>query len=489
VHANVTRRQAVTNFGRNVRFTPRHYYAPRTEEEVLQILERHATGRIRVVGSLHSWSALVACDDALTDLSHFDQVRIDRQGDEIWVTAGGGATIKHLLHRLRQLGSVTLPSLGAITEQTIAGAISTGTHGSGRHSLSHYIDEVRIAAYDEATGKPRIYTWSSGPELQAARCSLGCLGVILSVRFRAVPRYFVVETIRKFQTLEEVLACEAEFPLQQFARFPHDWTYYAMQRRVAGEPAEQRRTWNAPLFRAYALLGVDAGLHFLVKLLVWLNRPGLTRWFYKRALRYLLMFQNRTVIDHSEKVLTMEHELFQHLEMELFVPARHFPAAVEYVRHVIDYFAGTADIPEATANQLAEIGMLEVIQPYRGTFTFHYPLFFRRVLPDDTLISMTSPPADGPETYYSMSVFTYQSPRRREPFFALANFAAKSMCRLFSARAHWGKHFPLAPDEVSPLYPRLADFRRLCRNVDPRGVFSNDFTASILNRAANGSSR
>src|SRR5947209_3581765 len=80
-------------------------------------------------------------------------------------------------------------------------------HGSGMLSLSHFVYEVRLTAY-EADGKARIHIWGDGPELRAARCAVGCTGVILSVRFRAVPKYDVVETIVHCVTLDEVLAGE-----------------------------------------------------------------------------------------------------------------------------------------------------------------------------------------------------------------------------------------------------------------------------------------
>src|ERR1051325_4157800 len=58
----------IVNFGGNVSFTPRHRYAPRSEREVLELLDRHAGGTIRVVASLHSWSDDIVCDDVVVDL-------------------------------------------------------------------------------------------------------------------------------------------------------------------------------------------------------------------------------------------------------------------------------------------------------------------------------------------------------------------------------------------------------------------------------------
>ena len=104
---------------------------------------------------------------------------------------------------------MTLPTIGTVTRQTIAGAISTATHGSGRSSLSHYVRAVRVAAYD-AGGRPWVYEWRSGPDLRAARCGLGCTGIILSVTIECVPVHDVAERVRVRASLASVLEQQRE---------------------------------------------------------------------------------------------------------------------------------------------------------------------------------------------------------------------------------------------------------------------------------------
>jgi FAD/FMN-containing dehydrogenase len=173
----------ITNFGQNLSFTPKRVFSPKTEIELLSILKECRGRQVRTIGSLHSWSEAPVADDVLIELRHMNQVHVEQQDGRTWATVGAGCQIKRLLVELDRQCDCTLPSLGLITEQTIAGAISTGTHGSGKHSLSHYMDEIRIATYDPTTGEPVIRVISNGPELQAARCSLGALGVIVSVGF------------------------------------------------------------------------------------------------------------------------------------------------------------------------------------------------------------------------------------------------------------------------------------------------------------------
>src|SRR5258707_686137 len=91
----------VVNFGGNVRFTPRRYYMPHSESEVLEILDRHAGEQIRVVGSRHAWSDAIVCNDVIVDLRHLKQVEITETTEgETWATVGGGCQIKCLLDEL-----------------------------------------------------------------------------------------------------------------------------------------------------------------------------------------------------------------------------------------------------------------------------------------------------------------------------------------------------------------------------------------------------
>ena len=205
------------NFGDNIRLNPKTAYTPATEQEVVEILDRHHGQRIRCIGRLHSWSRVVECNDVLLDLRHLNHVNPVADSEARLVSVGAGCQIKHLLAELERLKNWTLPSLGLITEQAVAGAVSTGTHGSGRNSLSQYVVSVRIAHYDSGTGKATVTEISSGDPLRAARCSLGCLGVIVSVTMQCRPSYNVEEAWHEHKQLADVIEAEREYPLQQGA--------------------------------------------------------------------------------------------------------------------------------------------------------------------------------------------------------------------------------------------------------------------------------
>ncbi|MDX1945111.1 MAG: D-arabinono-1,4-lactone oxidase [Pirellulaceae bacterium] len=461
----------IVNFGQNVRFTPQKFYAPQTESELLEVLNSHRDGQIRVVASRHAWSDAIVSADALIDMRHFRAVSLHEREVATFATVGGGCQVKHLLAELNRVG-LTTPSVGLITEQTIAGAISTGTHGSGKHSLSHYIAALRIACYGP-DGRAMIREVTDGAELRAARCGLGCLGVIAQVTFRCIPQYYVREQAAPCDTIEEALAGEAAAPLQQFFLIPHLWKYFA-QRRVVAE--QNRASFSASLYRWYWFLNIDLGLHLFIKLFASVLRsPRLVRLLFCRVLPAFI-FPRWVVIDRSDKMLVMEHELFRHLEMELFVPASQVVAAARFVEEVLQITAGYRAEPSTeTEEQLRSLGRLDSLRSLHGTYTHHYAVCFRRVLADDTLISMSS--GDDP-WWYAISFITYVQPR--EPFFELARFLAISTAKLFRARPHWGKWFPLGGDEVERMYPALPEFREICTRFDPRGVFRNAYVTEAL---------
>ena len=273
------RLKRVANFGRNVDFTPRRRYAPRTEDDVLRILDDHRDGTIRAIGAGHSWNPGIETPDALVDLKHLRHARVS--GDRTRVTAGAGIRIGALLKHLSKRG-LALPSLGLIDRQTVAGAVATGTHGSGRRSMSHHVESMRIACYG-ANGRATVRTVDSGPELRAARCSIGAMGIVVEVTLRCVPQYHVRERCVWRRDLDEALDAESRAPLQQLYLIPHSWRLLAHERRV--DP-RNRRSALAPLYRVYWLAAIDVALHLCVKLCASLARSRrLVRLIFRRICR------------------------------------------------------------------------------------------------------------------------------------------------------------------------------------------------------------
>jgi hypothetical protein len=465
----------ITNFGGNQRWQARRA-TPSSEDGVLDLLKAFPRTSIRAISSGHSWSNIAAGADIALDLSALNSVTFVRRDGRELVRAGAGCRLQDLLDQVHAATDRTLPTLGAIKKQTIAGAISTGTHGSGKPSLSHFVAGVRAVVFG-ANGEPEIREFIDGPELLAARCGLGCVGILLSVDLETVPKYFVAETVRGYQSIEEVIATFAKNPLTNFTYSPYGWALTAFERRIIEQAPRGIWSWiKTRFFRLYAFVLLDVIFHVGVVVSRAIG-PWLVKPFQKHATRTLI--KNRTRVDDSEHVLTTKHDLFRHEEMELFVKQADLALALRFLRAAVEFFAGTAAaFPDEFKPAIAQAGFTETLAAKKGSFVLHYPLFCRIMPADETLISMA---AGAQAPLFSISVFTYDPPAKREPYYVFCLFVAQTLRRLVDTRLHWGKHFPLRHSEIAPLYPRLDEFRSICLKHDPSGILRNAYTARVLN--------
>jgi FAD/FMN-containing dehydrogenase len=465
------------NFGRNVRFEPHRLFIPTDKDVVLAQLDECREANIRAFGSLHSWSDAAVTQGAAFDLRHLHSVRLEMQDDgSVYAEIEAGCTVDAALDYLRLHGGYTLPTYGIIGKQTIAGAIATATHGSGRASLSHYVTRVTAAAYDRhASGRARTYDWESGDDLRAARCGLGCTGIVLSVRMRVEPDYLLEERIERFERLDEILEREREYPRQQFYLIPWTWNWLAQLRRPLDPAAGATPSPTAWLLRIVRRIGVDVLLNGIVRLLSGYLQCGI-QLFYRHVFP-LIAGSGIHVIDHSSAILRMRHDLYVHVEMELFVPAPYIRNAAAFVEWVLRWCGGESPgMPEALTGDDFGREAVNEIRALQGSYAHDYLVTFRRVLADDTLISMTS--GGEFDAWYAVSLITYQ--RDLKPFLEMARFLAATMASAYRARPHWGKICPLETDEIAALYPALGQFRAHCASVDPNQVFVNDFTRRAL---------
>ncbi len=465
----------VTNFGRNLNLTPDRFYTPRSEQEVLEIMDRHAGKVIRCVGRLHSWSNILDCKDIMLDLKHLCDIQTGTDKTGNYAKVGAGCQIKYLIKQLSECRQWTLPSLGFITEQTIAGAISTGTHGSGKHSLSHYVQSVRLAIYDANSGRAVITEVNSGDELRAARCSLGSLGVILSVQLETRDAYRVEEQFRQYSDIKDVLAAEADFPLQQFYLVPWKWTYFAQQRRETTSKSS-RHAW---LYHQYRFWVFDVLMHLLILLLTRTRFPAVCTRFAFKWIIPACVVQKWSVVADSSTQLVMEHELFHHIEMEIFVQRAKLPDALSYLTNALTTMAGTQT--ESTSKMEDQTGSQPetVFEHMQGKYCHHYPICIRKVQCDDTLISMSCRSADlsNPEgPWYSITLTNLHRGKQRTSFMEMMPILTHELSIRYGGRTHWGKLFGMSGAQIRLLYPQLQKFLSIRERFDPAERFLNNWT-------------
>ena len=166
--------------------------------------------RVRVAGSGHSFSD-IACTDGLQLRLHGLSKVLDVDRSSGLVRVQGGITIHELSQQLAE-HELALENLGDIDAQTIAGAISTATHGTGA-KLANIPAQVQEMTLVLADGSTLTCSHGSDPEtFRAARVGLGALGVIAEVTLRCVPAFCLravdspaplQETLDRFEALRE----------------------------------------------------------------------------------------------------------------------------------------------------------------------------------------------------------------------------------------------------------------------------------------------
>ena len=196
-----------SNWSGSLRFAPHQLLAPKGEEELAHLVRRAAEEgqSVRVVGSGHSSSPLVETHGTLVSLEHLRRIEV-HDVESCEVTIAGGVTLDQAGRALLAQG-LAFSNLGDIDSQTVAGAIGTGTHGTGLQlpTIAAHLVGARLVA---GTGEILEVGIEDDPEgIQALRVSLGVLGIITALRLRLVPAF----QLRKRRWCTGVEECALHF--------------------------------------------------------------------------------------------------------------------------------------------------------------------------------------------------------------------------------------------------------------------------------------
>ena len=238
-----------TNWAREQRCAPQRIERPASETKVAELVGAAAAAgtSVRAVGSGHSFTDCACTDGLMLDLSGMDRV-LDADTTSGLVSVEAGITLHALGKRLAELG-LAMENQGDIDSQTLAGAISTATHGTGARyrNISSQVAAIRLVT---ATGEVLDLTEEADPEaLAAARVGIGSLGVVASVTLRAVP-IFTIERIDAPRPLADTLERLDELAdaPDHFEFFVFPYSDVALTRTSTRsdrppEPEDPRRAW------------------------------------------------------------------------------------------------------------------------------------------------------------------------------------------------------------------------------------------------------
>lgn len=407
---------------------PSQRSAPRTEDELAHML-RTAAGTIRPVGSGHSFTALVPTSDMLLTLDGMTGI-VSHDPETHRAVVRGGTRLADLGPALAAIGQEMI-NLPDINKQSVAGAISTATHGTGRgiQAIHGSVVELRLAT---PTGELIDCDARTNSEIfNAARVGLGAFGVITQVTLQNQPVHRIIKRVEARRTedvLDDWQALRQRHRNAEFYVLPFTDHAITITHDVTDLPVRQR--------------GRDRDNEMLLSLKrlrdVFEFTPSLRR---KVANRELAEISPEVSVDEGWKLLSNERPTrFREIEYHLPIDAQ-IPALRE---------------------------VLAVIGNNRNDVFF--PIEARVIAPDDAWLS----PFFGRECG-SIAVHAYYK-EEHDFFFSLI----EPIFRRHGGRPHWGKLHSLKARDLAGLYPRWQDAGEVRRALDPHGRMLNDYLKGIF---------
>lgn len=427
-----------TNWARTASAAPVRTVRPRDAGEVADAVRAAVRDglAVKAVGAGHSFTGAAVTDGVHVVTDALSGVRsADRATGLVEVAAG--TRLHHLSPVLWDRG-LALPSLGDIDRQAVAGALATGTHGTGL-AWGGIAGAVRALELVTADGALVRCSADERPDLfEAARVGLGAFGVVTSVTLQCVPAFGLA-------------AQEAPVPLAQFLEqadalmttndhlecfwFPHTDTVLQLtkQHLPPGAALEPQPRWRQVLDEQVM---ATAGLATLCRIgaAAPARIPALNRLTTR-------LMSSRSWSDRSYRVFANERRI-RFRETEYGVPLEDWKDVFAELRRVL----------------------------HRPGLEMNFPVELRFTGPDDAWLGM----AHGRRTAY-----VAVQPYHRTPHTPILD-AAEAVLAGAAGRPHWGKLHGLDAERLAGLYPRFADAVRVRDEVDPGRVFGNAYLRRVL---------
>lgn len=405
---------------------------PGTVDEVAaHVKEASGTGRqVKAVGSGHSFTAIAVATDQRMVLHRLNGL-VSVDGPLVTVQAGMPLSTLNIV--LAEHG-LAMPNLGDIDAQTVAGAIATGTHGTGagHATLASFVESVTLV-----TGTGEIIRVDRNDEIfPAARLGLGALGILVEVTLRCAEAFTLLADERPM-ALGDVLAGLDDWILgnDHVEFFWYPYTDRAQLKINNRAPANDR-----PLSPFRSWLDDDFLSNTVFQAVCRLGRavPGTVPAINAIAARTLTA---RTYTGRSDHVFCTPRRV-PFTEMEYEIPR--------------------AALPEVLAALPRLIGALP--------FKVQFPVEVRFTGPDDAWLSH----GYGRESAY-VAVHQFDG-APYEPYFR----AVEALCQPLGGRPHWGKLHYRSAEDLRPAYPRFDDFVAVRDRLDPARVFANEYLDRVL---------
>ena len=424
------------NWSESVCCEPSKWYTPHNLQELIHIVQQANQNRwtLRVVGAGHSFTPLVATGDILVSLEHFQGIdSIDRDND--YVTVWGGSNLKVLGEQLWEQG-YAMENLGDINKQSIAGAISTGTHGTGIEfgNLSSQVVGITLV---QANGNLLELNETDHPGLfQAAQVSLGMLGIIVKVTLRVLPKYNLVA--KSYRVSLETCLEELDQLRESHRNFEFYWFPYTDVVQVKAFDLDDGQTQTTGMQQTmFKKLVIENGLFWVMS--------EVSRIVPQTAKSVSAISALGVPVGSEMKA---SHEMYatprlvKFQEMEYAVPIEKLPNILRMIDDVIR----------------------------REKYAVHFPLECRFVKSDNIWLS---PSYERDSAYIAVHMYKGM---KFSPYFR----ALEEIFKQNEGRPHWGKMHTLNQEELLKRYPKMKDFMIYRKQLDEHGIFMNEYMKSLF---------
>lgn len=398
---------------------------------------REAGTTIKAAGTGHSFTGIASPGHGVHLLpgGMTGILAVDREA--LTVTARAGMQLKHFNAALEHLG-LSLHNMGDIAEQTLSGAVSTGTHGTGGVASGL---AAQLAGFTLVTGTGEVLTCSPTENtdvFELARVGLGAVGVLVTVTFRVEP-LFALEALEQpmgwdqFHASFDDLAASANHVDAYW--FPHtDRLLTKRNSRLASledvEPLPRARAWFDDVFLQNTAFGaLTAAANLAPGVIPRMNRMNAS------------LLSARTYSDIAHRVFTTERTVVFR-EMEYAVPRADGLEVLRECRRVVD----------------------------ASDLRISFPVEIRVAPADDVALST----AYQRDSFY-LAFHTHRAAEHRA-YFALVEPILKAA----GGRPHWGKVHTQDAETLAASYDRFKDFAALRDRLDPDRVFANDYLRRVL---------
>ncbi|OJJ23822.1 FAD-binding oxidoreductase [marine bacterium AO1-C] len=427
--------KTIKNWGGTVVFNPKFVRYPTSHEEVVEIVKtaRQNHQQVRIIGSGHSWTPLVNTNYILVSLDQYQGVEtLDKANCTAVVKAG---TKLKLLGELLHAEGLAMENMGDINVQSIAGALSTGTHGTGV-KFGTLATQMLEITFVNGLGETVVCSEHTNREIfKAAQISLGALGIITKIKLRLVPT-FKLKYVSAKADLDDTLLNLDKYKQEnrnfEFYWFPHTKT---VQLKLVNKTPEPPK--NVGFAKKFNDVVMENGLFgFLSRI---------SRAFPKVAPRISKIsawgVSKGTYINHSHLIFATQR-LVRFYEMEYNIPQESFINVIKEI--------------ETCVNE--------------HQFKVHFPIECRWVKADDIMIS----PASGRDSAY-IAIHMYKGMEYKSYFDAI-----EQIFRKYNGRPHYGKMNTLKQTDFAELYPNWQKFMDIRQQMDPDKMFLNEYLQELF---------